>query len=63
MQYIGFKTIQCNGIKSISSENTIISLCIQSNRVKFWALLSAEVSLLVTYKVQSFLSKFLKKKI
>ena len=49
MQCSGFKTMQWNGIKSSSSENTIICLCIQSNRVsQDLALLPAEVSLFVS---------------
>ena len=66
MQCFGFKTMQCNAIKSISSENTIIFLCIQRNRVsQVWALLSADVShLFFTCKeLQSFSFKFFKKKI
>ena len=49
MQCSGFKTMQCNGIKSSSSENTIICLCIRTNRVgQILALLSAEVSLFLS---------------
>ena len=49
MQCSGFKTMQCNGIKSSSSENTIICLCIQSNRVsQNLAPLSAGVSLFLS---------------
>ena len=62
----GFKTIKCNGIKSMEVMESIICLCIQGNRVhQILALLSAEVSLIsVIYKeVQSFLFKFLKKKL
>ena len=59
------KTIQCNGIKSSSSENTLICLCIQSNRVsQMLALLSTEVSLFLSprRKFNHFSLKFWKKK-
>ena len=57
MQCISFKTMHCNGIKNISSENTIFCLCNQSDRLSevLGTIICWSKSISVTYKeVQSF---------